>query len=49
MKTVKMLYYDWIDISERIDVNKTSELKECNIAILVFFRWRFYVSTICMQ
>ena len=26
-----MLYYDRIDVSERIDVNKTSESKKCNI------------------
>ena len=26
-----MLYYDIIDVSERIDVNKTSESKECDI------------------
>ena len=27
MKNIKMLYYDRIDISEAIDVNKTSESK----------------------
>ena len=26
-----MLYYDRIDVSERIDVNKTSKSKECDI------------------
>ena len=26
-----MLYYDNIDVSDRTDVNKTSESKECNI------------------
>ena len=26
-----MLYYDRTDVSEEIDVNKTSESKECNI------------------
>ena len=26
-----MLYYDRIDVSEDIDVNKTSVSKECNI------------------
>ena len=26
-----MLYYDKIDVSEGIDVNKTNELKECDI------------------
>ena len=31
MNNIKMLYYDRIDVSEGIDVNKTSEAKECNI------------------
>ena len=31
MNNVKMLYYDRIEVSERIDVNKTSESKECII------------------
>ena len=26
-----MLYHDKIDVSEGIDINKTSESKECNI------------------
>ena len=26
---LQMLYYDRTDVSEGIDVNKTSELKEC--------------------
>ena len=26
-----MLYYDRIDVAKGIDVNKTSESKECNI------------------
>ena len=32
-----MLYYDRIDVSEGIDVNKTSALKECNIFHYWFF------------
>ena len=28
-----MIYYDSIDVSEGIDVNKTSEMKEWNIGI----------------
>ena len=28
---IKMLYYDRIDVSERIDVYKTSASKECHI------------------
>ena len=26
-----MLYYDRIDVSEQIDINKTSESKDCDI------------------
>ena len=29
-----MLYYNKIDVSEGIDVNKTTESKECNICQL---------------
>ena len=32
-----MLYYDRIDVSEGIDVNKTSKSKQCNI----FHYWSF--------
>ena len=32
-----MLYYDRIDVSERIDINKTSASKECRI----FHYWYF--------
>ena len=32
-----MLYYDKIDVSERIDVNKTDPSKECNVC----HYWRF--------
>ena len=32
-----MLYYDRIDVCERIDVNKTSTLKECNICHHCYF------------
>ena len=32
-----MLYYDRIEVSERIDVNKTSELEECNICNYRYF------------
>ena len=31
IKIIKMLYYERIDISEGIHVNKTSASKECNI------------------
>ena len=32
-----MLYFDKIDVSERIDVNKTSASKECDICQYWFF------------
>ena len=31
MNNIKMLYYDKINLSERIDVNETSESKEYDI------------------
>ena len=31
MNNIKMLYYDRIVVSEGIDVNKSSESKECDI------------------
>ena len=37
MKAKKMLYYDRIDVSEGIDVNKTSKLKECDICHYWYF------------
>ena len=37
MNNIKMLYYDRIDVSERIDVNKTSESVECNICHYWYF------------
>ena len=32
-----MLYYDRIDVSERINVNKTGESKECDICFYWYF------------
>ena len=32
-----MLCYDRIDVSERIDVNKTNESKECNVCHYWYF------------
>ena len=32
-----MLYYDWIDVSEGIDVNKTSSSKKC----IMWHYWYF--------
>ena len=43
-----MLYYDRIDVSEGIDINKTSSLKKCDIC----HYWHFFekgVSTRCLQ
>ena len=34
---IKMLYYDRIDVSERIDVNKTSASKECDVCHYWYF------------
>ena len=31
-----MLWYEKIDVSEGMDVNKTSASKECELSILVF-------------
>ena len=33
MNNIKMLYYDRIDVSEGIDINKTSISKECDICL----------------
>ena len=32
-----MLYYDGIDVSEKIDVDKTSKSKECDICHYWYF------------
>ena len=37
MNNIKMLYYDRIDVSEGIDINKTRKSKECDI----FHYWYF--------
>ena len=34
---INMLYYDRTDISEGIDINKTSVLKECDICHYCYF------------
>ena len=31
MNNIKILYYDRIDISKGIDINKTNTSRECNI------------------
>ena len=47
-----MLYYDRIEVSEGMDVNKTSESKECNICHYCYFldegfKFQLYVWDIC--
>ena len=37
MNNKKMLYFDKIDFSEGIDVNKTSASKECNVCHYFYF------------
>ena len=37
MNNIKILHYNKIDVSERIDVNKTSESKKCNICHYWYF------------
>ena len=37
MNSIKMLYFDKIDISEEIDVNKITASKECDICHFCYF------------
>ena len=37
MNNIKMLYYDRINVSEGINVNKTNESKECSICHYWYF------------
>ena len=37
MNNIKMLHYERIDVSEGIDVNKTSKSKECDICHYWYF------------
>ena len=37
MNNIKMLYFDRIDVSEGIDVNKKSKSKECDICHYWYF------------
>ena len=37
MNNIKMLYYDRMDVSEGIDVNKISKSKECHISHYSYF------------
>ena len=50
MNNTKMLHYDRIDVSEGIDVNKTSKSKECNVCRYWYFLSKgFNVSTKCIH
>ena len=42
-----MLYFDRIEVSEKTDVNKTSESKECDICHYWYFLDK--ISTKCLQ
>ena len=37
MNNTKMLYYDRIEVSEGIDVDKTSKWRECDICLYWYF------------
>ena len=37
VQVMKMLQYDKIDVSEGIDINKTSESKECMVGYYRYF------------
>ena len=37
MNNLRMLYYDRIDVSEGIDINKTSESNDCDICHSWYF------------
>ena len=42
-----MLYYKIIDVSERIDINKTSESKECDICHYWYFLNKRFQRDVC--
>ena len=52
MNNIKMLYFDRIDVSEVIDVNKTNASKECDICHYWYFlnysfKFQLSVCNIC--
>ena len=51
MNNIKMQFYDSIDISEGIDVNKTSASKECDICLYWYFlNYSFtFQSNVCID
>ena len=44
-----MLYYARINVSERIDVNKTNKSKECNICHYWYFLNKGFKFQSCLQ
>ena len=45
---LQILYFDRIDVSEEIDVNKTNASKECDICHWYFFNYSFkFQSYVC--
>ena len=52
MKNIKMPYYDRIDVSEGIDVSKTSQSKDCDVCHYWYFlnkgvKFQSYVCNRC--
>ena len=52
INNTKMLYYDRIDVSEEIDINKTSALRERDICHYCYFvnkefKFQLYVCSKC--
>ena len=46
MRVMKMLQHDKIDVSEGIDINKTSESRECMLCHYWYFKdWRIVYIT----
>ena len=49
MNNVKMLCYDRIDVSEEIDVNQTSQSKECDISHYFFIFFIFLIEVLSFK
>ena len=46
---INMLYYDRIDVSEGIDINKASVSKQCGICHYQYFLGKGFKFAICLQ
>ena len=46
---INMLYYDRIDVSEGIDINKASVSKQCGICHYWYFLGKGFKFAICLQ